>query len=196
MVTQHSASPRHAPPRRAALRAAAPRIATQRNYERIKPVRKQTSNRTTAVMRAMRPTKLEQQMSFEELSAIVGFTVTSSSGPYHSARRILERDDGMVFKPVPGFGFARATGEVMAETVESMNGQIRRKSKKMIRRADLAIEQNLMPETHNRMTESRNRASIIYSTTAAPMPKSNRTRRGFVPVAEPTNPAENLRLVK
>lgn len=120
---------------------------------------------------------LHERMSFQDLSVRVGFTVVSTTPAYQSARRIVERDHGVFIGAIRGEGFFRGTGDDMADSVEPLSARIRRTAKKIMFRADLAIRNNLSEEKYRQVTERRQRASIIFSTSAAPMPESNRKRQ-------------------
>ncbi len=137
----------------------------------------EASAETTAILNVLCSMKMSQEMTFDELSALVRFNVTSTSSAYHSARRMAERDHGIYIATIRGRGFMRGTGEDMADSLEPLARRMRRTAKKSIDRADLAIRHNLTEEKHKRVAERRQRASIIYSTTSAPMPASNRQRR-------------------
>lgn len=148
----------------------------------------EASAETTAIVRVFCSMKMSQEMTFSELSGFVGFPVTSKTSAYYSARTIVERDHGIYIAASPGEGFVRGTGKDMADSLEQLARRMRRAAKKSIARADLAIMNNLPEDAHKRVTERRQRASIIYSTTSAPMPTSNRTRRQPAQEAPRTNP--------
>lgn len=137
----------------------------------------QASAETNAIIRVFCGMKMSQQMTFNELSDLVGFMATSTTSSYHSARSIVERDHGIYIVAIRGNGFMRGNGIDMADSLEPLARRMRRASKRTIARADLAIMNNLPEEVHKRVAERRQRASIIYSTTNAPMPISNRSRR-------------------
>ncbi len=148
----------------------------------------EASAETAAIVRAFCGMRMDQEMTFAELSSLVGFSVSSTTGAYHSARRIAERDHGIYIAAIRGKGFARGTGTDMADSLEPIARRMRRSAKKSIERADLAIRHNLPDDVHKRVAERRQRASIIYSTTSAPMPSSNRVRRPPAQEAPRINP--------
>jgi hypothetical protein len=139
---------------------------------------------------------MSEKISFPNLSLKVGFRVHSSLPAYHSAKRIAERDHGVFISTVRKFGVFRGTGEDMADSLEDISSRIRKMAKKSITRADLAIENNLPDDKYVRTVERRNRASIIYSTSAAPMPQSNRRRPEPASEAAKINPYSALRTIK
>jgi hypothetical protein len=146
------------------------------------------SSETIAILAVFCDMILNQKMSFEELSGTVKFRVNSSTAAYTSARKIAERDHKIYIEAIPKFGFFRGNAEAMADSLDPMASRMKRIAKKSISRADLAIEHNLPDEKYNRVAERRSRASIIYSTSNAPMPKSNRKRRETdLPIAEPVS---------
>lgn len=156
----------------------------------------EASAETTAIVRVFCGMKMSQEMTFGELSGLVGFPVTSTTPAYHSARSISERDNGIYIVAVRGKGFVRGTGTDMADSLEPLARSMRRAAKKSIARADLAIMNNLPDDAHKRVTERRQRASIIYSTTSAPIPTSNRTRRQPAQEAPRTNPLSFIGYIK
>lgn len=134
------------------------------------------SKETAAIAAVFRSMALGQQMTWADLSKAAGFNVVSTTPAYHSARRVVERDNGVFIGSIRGVGCYRGTGEDMAGSLEPLAKSMRRIAKKSIDRADLAIANNLNEEMHSRVSERRARASIIFSTSAAPMPTSNRKR--------------------
>ena len=76
----------------------------------------------------------------------------------------------------------------MADSLDPLAARIRKTAKRSVARADLAIRNNLSEEKYRRTIERRQRASIIYSTTAAPMPASNRAKAAKAKEAPPTAP--------
>jgi hypothetical protein len=147
---------------------------------------------TTAIEAVFLSMKMQERMTFAQLSEKVGFKVSSSLGAYHSARKSAERDHGVYIAAEPGIGFFRGTAEDMADSLKAIAKHVRKQAKKSINRADLAISHNLNADKHQQVMELRNRASIIYSTSAAPLPMSNRSRRPDVPVAEKASPFDAL----
>ena len=140
--------------------------------------------------------KIGQTATFEELSKQAGFRVRSTTTAYTGARRIAERDYGIYIGSIRGVGCYRGAGEDMAKSLEPMAQSMRRIAKRSVARADLEIENNLPEELHSRVLERRNRASIIFSTSAAPMPASNRKRRENAPEAPKYSPFKVLTAVK
>jgi len=151
------------------------------------------SRETEQVLAVFRFVAMGQSMTFEELSIKVGFRVTASSGAYHSARRIAERDDGIYIGTLRGLGFFRGTGEDMADSLHPFRKRIRNAAGRMVKRADLAISNNLPEDKHQLAFELRNRASIIHSTSGAPLAASNRKRAPPAPAAPPHPGAKALR---
>jgi len=142
------------------------------------------SSETVAILSVLLGMKMQERMSFLDLSKRVGFVVSSTTASYHSARKMAERDHGVYIASDRGVGFFRGTAEDMADSLKAIAQHVRKQAKKSVERADLAIQHNLTPERHHQVMELRNRASIIYSTSAAPLPSSNRKRRPEVPTAE------------
>lgn len=141
------------------------------------------SSETVKIVQAFLDMTMNQRMTFDELSSIVGFEVTSLTPAYHRARKMVERDHGYFIASARGEGFFRGNGVDMADSARGMVSHMRKTAKKTVNRADLAIQNNLPPEEYHRTCELRNRASIVFATTAAPMPKSNRIRPAAVPEA-------------
>jgi hypothetical protein len=180
-------------PRAAAPRPASHRAATQRNatiYLERPTMRKmfELSIETSAIVAVFRAMKSQERGNFDGLSKTVNFRVTSSTPAYISARRIVERDYGIYIGSIRGEGFYRGSGDDMADSLAPMAASMRRTAKRSIGRADLAIQHNLPQDKYLQVSERRNRASIIFSTSAAPMPASNRKRREPAPEAEKTSP--------
>lgn len=146
------------------------------------------SSETVKVVNAFLEMTMNQRMTFEDLSSIVGFEVTSLTPAYHRARKMVERDHGYFIATARGEGFFRGNGCDMADSARGMVSHMRKTAKKTVNRADLAIQNNLPQEEYHKTCELRNRASIVFATTAAPMPRSNRPRRAPVPEA-PKTPA-------
>jgi len=141
------------------------------------------SAETVKIVNAFIGMTMSQRMTFDELSSIVGFEVTSMTPAYYRARKMVERDHGYFIATARGEGFFRGTGCDMADSARGMVSHMRKTAKKTVNRADLAIQNNLSEEEYHKTCELRNRASIVFATTAAPMPKSNRLRRPTVPDA-------------
>jgi hypothetical protein len=192
VAPQRIASPRFAPPRNASRRSV-----PQRTYRRS-IVRKsfEQSKETKALVDVFRSMTLEQRMNFAELSRAVGFAVKSTTSAYHSARHIVERENGIYIGAIRRFGCYRGTGNDMAGSLETMADSIGRLARRSVFRADLAIASNLDADVYARVSEHRNRASIIASTSSAPMPTSNRKRQEPSTEAEKISSIDAIRLVR
>lgn len=151
---------------------------------------------TTAILAVFRQMRMSEQMTFADLSKKVGFVVTSSTSAYHSARKIAERDHSIFIGAIRKYGFFRGTGDDMADSLEPLANRMRKTAKRSIARADLAIRNNLSDEKYRRTVERRQRASIIFSTSSAPMPDSNRKRRPPAQEAPSLSPLSAIALVK
>lgn len=146
------------------------------------------SKETAALVDLLCGLRLEESVSFADASRRLGFTVASSTPAYQSAKRIAERDHGVYIGSVRGTGFFRGTGEDMAESLTPLSARINRAAKTSIGRADLALINNLQPDTHAKVLERRSRASIIFSTSGDLFPVSNRKRQA--PALEADKPAK------
>jgi hypothetical protein len=133
--------------------------------------------KTEAILEVFRGMQYDQKMAFAELGDLVAFPVTSTTPAYRKALKTAERDHKIYVGAIRGYGFYRGGGEDMANSLYPMALGIKRASKRMISRADLAIENNLSQEKYQQTVEHRSRAAIIYSTSSAFMPASNRKRR-------------------
>lgn len=146
------------------------------------------SAETSAIVTALAALRMGEQMTFAELAGKVGFRVNASTSAYQSAKKVAERDHGVYIGTIRGVGFFRGTGDDMADSLDPLAARIRKTAKRSVARADLAIRNNLSEEKYRRTIERRQRASIIYSTTAAPMPASNRAKAAKAKEAPPTAP--------
>ena len=151
------------------------------------------SKETSAVLAVIMNMRSGEEMSFEKLSEIVGFPVVSTSGCYQSAKRLAERDHATFIGGNRGVGFFRGSGTDIADSLEPMAKRIHNIAKQSISRADLAIASNLPQDTHQRVVERRTRASLIYSTTSAELPTSNRKRPEPAQEAPKVSPSDALR---
>lgn len=156
----------------------------------------EASVETMRIVESLRNMRLGQKLTFGELSKSVGFPVSSTTPAYHRARRIAERDHGVYIGSLRGVGFFRGTGDDMVDSLDQLAARMRKSAKRSVERADLAIINNLSEEKYERAVERRNRASIIFSTTASPMPTSNRKRALPAEEARPSDNFGSLRTVK
>ena len=148
---------------------------------------------TAAIVRVFQAMKLGEQMTFKQLSEAARFPITSTTSAYQSARRIVERDHGVYIGSLRGVGCFRGKGDDMADSVEPMAKRMRGLAKRQLNRCDLAIANNLDENRYARMREMRSRASIIFSTTSAPIPASNRQRVDPAPEAPKRSNLDALR---
>lgn len=143
------------------------------------------SSETAALVNIFIGMKMNQQVTFEQLSAVAGFPVRSTTPAYQSAKRIAHDTHGVYIDSVRGVGCFRGNAEDMAKSLPGFQKRMKNISKKSIARADLAIEHNLTDDIYKTVSEHRTRACLVYATTAAPPSVSNRRHRQEAPTAEP-----------
>lgn len=72
---------------------------------------------TEAIRRLLSQLEIGQTVSFDDLSKAAGMTITSTSAPFTSAKRIVLNENGIVLESVRGHGYRRASDVELATTV-------------------------------------------------------------------------------
>lgn len=152
-----------------------------------------TSDQTNRVVSLFREMRIEQQLSFQKASEVLGFEVKSTSAPYQSAKRIAARDHGVVIEGVWGFGFTRLNGSGMVKKGFRTQAGIRRMARKGAAVASVAISQNL---TRNEMVDVTQQLSVFRLTEVTNRQQaamSNKKEREIISPAEPFDIRKALR---
>lgn len=146
------------------------------------------SRETNAILAAIRSMSIGQDMSFDSLSRLVGFEVTSTSQAYQSARRAALRDDGIVTDSIRSFGFRRLSGgETVGKSDRHMKS-IRRRARFASKELGAAMRQNLTTAEMIEATKKQGALGVILLN-AAPT-RSNHEPVGAGSVVVP--PRANL----
>lgn len=154
----------------------------------------QASTETTRLVSFFKTLPQKKTVSWYEASKTAGFEINSSSAVYNSARKIAERDHGIVIETMRKFGFFRSDGADMEKSGDRFMGRMRRGAKRASNRMVLAIEHNLDPEQARRADEKLSRFRIIYSN--AEPASSNRPKRGTPEEAPKSDRFGDLRRIK
>lgn len=144
----------------------------------MQPIFRQ-SKETETLVGLFRQMPINSNMSFDEASATVGFRVKSSLPAYQAAKRIAERDFGVVVDGIRGFGFMRLDGKKMVERAPRGFKKIRRISRREARVQEIAISQNLTRDDMLKATEQLARYRLL-ETTSHPRPASNKPEKANV----------------
>lgn len=135
----------------------------------------EASKETYALVGFFREMKLEEQVSYHDISKVIGFEVTPAISS--NARIIAQRDHDVYIGIIRGFGFFRGTHAMATDSLPEYARKAKRTAKRGKQRAAFALKGNLTQEKHRQASEWYSRFSIIEDTTGSiPMAKTNRQR--------------------
>lgn len=104
------------------------------------------------------------EVSYADLSALIGRDVAYERGAMASARRRLMRDQQMVFGVIRGIGLKRLGDEEIVGTGESVNTHIRRTARRAARQ--MSCVQDFGAMTENKQTQHNMWLSLFGALTA------------------------------
>jgi hypothetical protein len=99
----------------------------------------ETSAETSALVELFKSLEPGQGETFEQASKVFGFDLSSTTGAYHSARRIAARDLAIVIEGVRGVGFIRLTPDQIAEATPRGINSIRRRARRETGKIEIAL---------------------------------------------------------
>lgn len=151
------------------------------------------SHETQKLVDLFRSMSVESQMSYSEASRRLGFDVRSSSGAYHSARRVAAKEHGVIIDSIRSFGFVRLAGSGIVKRGDQHLSAIRRRARRGGMEMEIAISQNLTRDEMMLASEKLSRLRIIADTS---MPaKSNKPARETPEAQAPVDIRANLRSI-
>jgi hypothetical protein len=138
---------------------------------------------------------IDTPISFADASRKLGFAITSTSGSYHSARRIAVKECGIVIEAIRNFGFVRLSGSGIVKRGDSHDGALRRRARRAGDEMAIAIVQNLDREEMQSATEKLSRYRIVSDLTSPAKAASNRLVTQEPEQQEPVDIRARLRTV-
>jgi len=101
---------------------------------------------TLTLYKRLLTAKVGEQISYEELSGLIGADVTERRGPLTSAIRRAQREKEMVFDSVRGQGIKRLDDVQIATSATGIIKRVRRMSEKAIKRLTCVRDFAAMPD--------------------------------------------------
>lgn len=133
------------------------------------------SPETEALLSALRAVPLGGEISYIDLSAKIGRSVTANArASLNSARRIALRDHGINFTAIRGVGLRRTRPEETPQIGAVARGSIRRKAK-AARKAILSVTKasnGADPETQRRINAEMSALGLLSEISAQPAQKA------------------------
>jgi|GEM_PF-2060136 len=101
---------------------------------------------TEQLIKQLRQIEVGQIISYKELSEIIGRDVQrSASGSLYSARRILQRDEEIVFNTIRNIGLERLNDVGVVGTISSSTKRIHRESERGLKRGACVQHYDRLP---------------------------------------------------
>jgi len=122
------------------------------------------SHETETLVDYFQQVQIGLEISFQTMSRAVGFEVTSSTSAYSTARRIVQRDHGVVIEGIRGFGFKRINGAEIVQSASRFFKRVRRGSRREAGRQQIALLTNLRRDDMLKASENLSRLRILEST--------------------------------
>lgn len=147
--------------RYASHRPASHRFATFLSLEKNMRMSFEQSAETRELVRFFGEVSVGSPVSWTSASKSVGFKVHAQLAAYHSARRIVQRDSGIVISTIRKFGFQRLAADQICDSGEAGLSSIRRRARREAGKQEIAIAGNLDQRHMLRSTELLSRFRII-----------------------------------
>lgn len=147
----------------------------------------QRSHQTDKLIDLFRECSVGTSVSFATASKVVGFTLTSSSPTYHSARNIAAKKHNIIIEGVRGFGFVRLDPTSIVKRGSRHLRSIRRRAHRAGHEMEVAISGNLDREHMIKATEQLSRFRIVETTAQPVRAVTNRKVEETPTPLKPTN---------
>jgi hypothetical protein len=158
----------------------------------MKPIFKM-SEEVRLLLRLFKEMSINDPVSYEDASIIVGFNIKNCLPAYYSARRVAERDLNIVIEGIRSFGFIKLPGSLIPDVGVRDMKKMRRQALRAAHRQEIAItSSNLTREQFILASELYARFKLVSDTMK---PITNRPKPPVPEITYEKDSRENLKKI-